>query len=70
MKSKWYVHNRQGEIKGPFINKYTAMWYMNYSCTAVMTRHGSGHYENQYGEIVATEKNMKALRLLTAHTGT
>jgi len=58
---KWFVYIRGGEIKGPFDKKYIALMYMNNTETGIMKRYSAGHYENQYGEIVATKEIMEAL---------
>ena len=61
---KWYVKNSDFNIVGPFDTKRTALYYMDHACTGIMKRIGKGHYENQYGEIVATQKIMIALSLI------
>jgi len=58
---KWYVYTRHGKILGPFKTKHESILYTEYCITGKIKRFSKGHYENQYGEIVATKKNMEAL---------
>ena len=61
MKMKWYIYSNSLNLHGPFKTKKQAVLYVDYVETGIVKRISEGHYENQYGEIIATEKNMIAM---------